>query len=61
MISNILWYFIIGVAINFVYDKSVDYTESKHRFTSRERFIVTIFWPIMVLIFIYHFIKTISE
>lgn len=58
MISNIIWYFIIGVVFNFLYDKAVDYTEAEYRFTMSERFVVTLFWPIMLIIFVYHLIKT---
>ena len=57
--SWIITYLMIGVFGLFIYEKAVDYLESELRFNNRERVIVGLLWPIMLLIFIYHFIKTI--
>lgn len=58
MINSIIWYIFIGVALNFLYDLAVNHTGNENRFTMTERFITTLIWPIMLLIFIYHFIKS---
>jgi hypothetical protein len=57
--SWIITYLMVGVFGLFLYEKAVDYLESELRFNNRERVIVGLLWPIMLLIFIYHFIKTI--
>jgi len=59
--SWIITYLMIGVFGLFIYEKAVDYLVSELRFNNRERVIVGLLWPIMLLIFIYHFIKTLND
>lgn len=59
MISNIITYLIIGVALNLIYDWAVNSLGAEYRFTLKERVVVTLIWPFSVIIFIYHFIKSI--
>lgn len=60
MISNVITYLIIGVVFNFVFDKLVDFNGTEeHRFTMSERITMTLFWPLGVGSFIFHFIKQI--
>ena len=59
--SWIITYLMIGVFGLFIYEKVVDYLQSELRFNNRERVIVGLLWPIMLLIFIYHFIKTLND
>ena len=56
--SYILYYVMAGVVLNFIYDKIVNYTDDKFRFNMRERFVVLLLWPIVVIVFIYHFINS---
>jgi len=59
MITYIFYYVSIGVLFNFLFDKVIDYLEQEHiRFTTMERIVTTLLWPIAVLVFIYNFIKT---
>ena len=59
MITYIFYYVSIGVLFNFLYDKVIDYLEQEHiRFTTMERIVTTLLWPIAVLVFVYNFIKT---
>lgn len=60
MISNVITYLIIGVLFNFIFDKLVDFNGTEeHRFTMGERVTMTLFWPLGVGAFIFHFIKQI--
>lgn len=59
--SWIITYLMIGVFGLFIYEKAVDYLVSELRFNNRERVIVGLLWPIILLIFIYHFIKTLND
>ena len=56
--SNVLTYLMIGVAFNWIFDLLTDYLESDNKLTIKERVIVTVIWPLAVIMFIYHFIKT---
>lgn len=59
MITYIFYYVSIGVLFNFLFDKVIDYLEQEHiRFTTMERIVTTLLWPIAVLVFVYNFIKT---
>ena len=55
---SLLTYLIIGVAVNFVYDWLVGYTNEEYRFTMKERIMAGLAWPILLTIFIYNFFKT---
>lgn len=56
--SHILTYLMIGVVINFIYDWLVNYTGEEYRLTIKERIMTGLAWPIVLIIFIYNFIKT---
>ena len=59
MITYIFYYVSIGVLFNFLFDKVIDYLEQEYiRFTTMERIVTTLLWPIAVLVFVYNFIKT---
>lgn len=59
MITYIIYYVTIGVLFNFLFDKVIDYLEQEQiRFTTVERIVTTLLWPIAVLVFVYNFIKT---
>jgi len=47
-----------GVIINFLYDKFIDWSEAEYRFNLRERLIVGLLWPLALILFIYHALKT---
>jgi hypothetical protein len=59
MINAIFIYVTTGVLFNFLFDKIVDYLEQEEvRFSTMERIITTLLWPIALLVFLYNFIKT---
>ena len=59
MITYIFYYVSIGVLFNFLFDKVIDNLDQEHiRFTTMERIVTTLLWPIAVLVFVYNFIKT---
>ena len=57
MISWILTYLMVGVALLFAYDKLVDWLEADLRLNTRERIIVGFLWPIALLMFIWSFVQ----
>jgi len=60
MISNVITYLVLGVLFNFVFDLLVNVSgNEEQRFTMGERFTLTLFWPLGVGAFIFHFIKQI--
>ena len=59
MITYIFYYVSIGVLFNFLFDKVIDFLEQEQiRFTTMERIVTTLLWPIAVLVFLYNFIKS---
>lgn len=58
MIYNYLMYYLmIGITFNMLYDLIVDYLQAKGktqdmRFSMKERFFVTLIWPIYLTFFI---------
>lgn len=59
--SNLITYLLIGLILNFTFDLLSDYMESKTKFNLKEKTIMILSWPIMVITFIYHFSKTIKK
>lgn len=58
MISNLITYLIIGVAFNFIFDVLVNLSQSEeNRLTLKERFILTLIWPVGIAMFGYHLIS----
>lgn len=58
MLSTIIYYVIVGVTFNFLWDLVISKTRNEeNRFTILERVIVTIIWPVAVIFAIYFFIK----
>jgi len=62
MITNILAYIAIGVALNFLYDLLISKLGTEeHRFTLVERIVTTILWPIFLITFTVGVIKNLSK
>lgn len=57
-VSNIITYLMIGVAFNFILDVLSNLLDSDNKLKSKEKILVTLIWPLALLIFAYHFIKT---
>lgn len=62
MITYIIYYVFIGVFFNFLFDKVVDFLEQEQiRFNLMERIIISLLWPIALLVFLFNFIKSFIE
>ena len=54
---NLITYLLIGVVWDIIYSFIANITESKNKLDNRERVISLVLWPIIIIIFGYHFIK----
>ncbi len=53
--SLLIKYFIIGLVVTIMFDIAAHKIgDEKNIFTNFERIVVTIFWPIVLLVIIYH-------
>ena len=60
MLSTIIYYIIIGVTFNFLWDFVISKTQKEeYRFTMLERVIVIIIWPVAVLFLAFTLAKNI--
>jgi|VirMetMinimDraft_7_1064189.scaffolds.fasta_scaffold158492_2 hypothetical protein len=57
MISWITTYLLIGIGWDIIYSFISNIIESKNTLDNKERLISLLFWPIVLIIFMYHFIK----
>lgn len=57
MISWITTYLLIGIGWDIIYSFISNIIESKNTLDNKERLISLLFWPIVLIIFTYHFIK----
>ncbi len=57
MISWIITYLLIGIGWDIIYSFISNIIESKNTLDNKERLISLLFWPIVLIIFMYHFIK----
>ena len=57
MISWITTYLLIGIGWDIIYSFISNIIKSKNTLDNKERLISLLFWPIVLIIFMYHFIK----
>jgi len=50
-------YLLIGIGWDIIYSFISNIIESKNTLDNKERLISLLFWPIVLIIFMYHFIK----
>jgi hypothetical protein len=55
--NNVIIYLLIGIGWDIIYSFVANITESKNKLDNRERAISLVLWPIVLIIFGYHFIK----
>lgn len=55
--NNVIIYLLIGVGWDIIYSFISNIIESKNTLDNKERLISLLFWPIVLIIFMYHFIK----
>jgi len=61
MISWITTYLLIGIGWDIIYSFISNIIESKNTLNNKERLISLLFWPIVLIIFGYHFIKGLKQ
>ncbi len=59
--NNVIIYLLIGVGWDIIYSFIANITESKNKLDNRERVISLVLWPIVIIIFGYHFIKGLKQ
>ena len=59
--NNVIIYLLIGVGWDIIYSFIANITESKNKLDNRERAISLVLWPIVLIIFGYHFIKGLKQ
>ena len=55
--NNVIIYLLIGIGWDIIYSFISNIIESKNTLDNRERIISLVLWPIVLIIFTYHFIK----
>ncbi len=55
--NNLLIYLFIGIIVDIIYNTIANYINSKNKLNNLERTISLLAWPIVIIIFAYHFIK----
>jgi len=55
--NNVIIYLLIGIGWDIIYSFISNIIESKNTLDNRERVISLVLWPIVLIIFTYHFIK----
>ena len=58
---GIITYFLIGVGWNIILDFIGFIIESKTKLNNYEKVFSIVLWPITIIIFVYHFIKTFTD
>ncbi len=59
--NNVIIYLLIGIGWDIIYSFVANITESKNKLDNRERAISLVLWPIVLIIFGYHFIKGLKQ
>jgi hypothetical protein len=54
-------YLLIGIGWDIIYSFISNIIESKNTLNNKERLISLLFWPIVLIIFVYHFIKGLMQ
>jgi len=58
MINQITYYLVIGSLVSYLLDKLSKISNNEElEFTNWERFLLILFWPVAVLMFIFSFIR----
>lgn len=61
MINNITYYLLLGVLWDLILNWIANSTNSKNILTNKEKIINILLWPIALIIFTYHFVKTLNN
>ena len=55
---SVLTYFIVGSLVGFIMETINKFSEEPHKFGMTERLLIILLWPLMSILFIYYFIKS---
>ena len=58
MISNIITYLFIGTCWILLLDIIAYFLNSEHNLSPTEKIVTSLIWPITLITFVYHFVKT---
>ncbi len=58
---SLITYLLIGIGWDIIYSFISNIIESKNTLDNKERLISLLFWPIVLIIFMYHFIKGLKQ
>jgi len=61
MLNNIIFYLFVGVIWDVVLSLIANYTDPRNSLNNIEKVVNMLAWPFGVIIFIYHFIKTLTN
>lgn len=61
MLNNIIFYLFIGVIWDIILSLIANYTDPRNSLNSMEKVVNMLAWPLGVIIFTYHFIKTLNN
>ena len=56
---SVLTYFIAGSLVSFIMETINRFSEEPNKFGMAERLLIILLWPLMSILFIYYFIKSI--
>jgi len=55
--NSLLIYLLIGIVVDIIYNFIVNYVNSENKLNNFERTVSLLAWPIIIIIFIYQFLK----
>ena len=55
---SVLTYFIVGSLVSFIMETINRLSEEPNKFGMAERLLIILLWPLMSILFIYYFIKS---
>tara|TARA_R110000796_G_scaffold252273_1_gene385879 strand:+ start:470 stop:658 length:189 start_codon:yes stop_codon:yes gene_type:complete len=56
--NNLFIYLFIGIVVDIIYNSIANYIDSKNKLNNFERTVSLLAWPIVIIIFIYQFLKS---
>lgn len=61
MINNITYYLLLGVLWDLILSWIANYTDSNNALSNKEKVVNILLWPLGLIIFTYHFIKSLNN
>lgn len=61
MINNITYYLLLGVLWDLILSWIANYTDSNNALSNKEKVVNILLWPLGLITFTYHFIKSLNN